>query len=85
MVQSPQIEYLNICYVTSFYLFFTHFLPQNGLHNQGADTKVSNFSHEYSVDSIKRIVHLTFHGLFFSIKSTVFLKNSETVFLIETV
>ena len=29
----------------------------------------------YSVDSIKRTVHLTFHGIFFSIKNTVFLKN----------
>ena len=48
MVQSPQIEYLNICYVTSFYLFFTHFIPQNELHNQGTDTQVTNFSHEYT-------------------------------------
>ena len=39
----------------------------------------------YSVDSMKRTVHLTFHGLFFSIKSTVFFEKLKTELLIETV
>ena len=38
----------------------------------------------YSVDSIKRTVHLTFHGLFFLLKILFFWKL-KTVFLIETV
>ena len=38
----------------------------------------------YSVDSIKRTVHLTFHGLFFY-KKYCFFKKFKTVFLKETV
>ena len=48
---------------------------------------------KYSLDSIKRTVHLAFHGLFFLIFQKIFIKNTvytkyillKTVLLIETV
>ena len=45
----------------------------------------SDFCGRYSVDSIKRTVHLTFHGLFFLLKILFFFEKLKTVFLIETV
>ena len=38
----------------------------------GANEATEVIKFTYSVDSIKRTVHLTFHGLFLSIKSIVF-------------
>ena len=40
---------------------------------------------QYSVDSIKRTVHLTFYGLFFLLKILFFFEKLKTVLLIETV
>ena len=36
--------------------------------------------HKYSVDSIKRTVHLTFHGLFFLLKVLFFWKIENSTF-----